>query len=42
MNKAIFIDKDGTLIHDVPFNVDPALIELEPYALESLNILQNE
>ena len=42
MNKAIFIDKDGTLIHDLPFNVNPALIELEPYALESLGILQQQ
>lgn len=40
MNKAIFIDKDGTLIHDVPFNVDPELIELEPFAAQGLNILQ--
>jgi D,D-heptose 1,7-bisphosphate phosphatase len=28
MNKAIFLDKDGTLIVDVPYNVDPARIEL--------------
>ena len=40
MNKAIFIDKDGTLIHNVPFNVDPELIELEPFAAQGLNILQ--
>jgi D-glycero-D-manno-heptose 1,7-bisphosphate phosphatase len=30
MNKAIFLDKDGTLIHDVPYNVDPRLIKLAP------------
>lgn len=36
MNKAIFIDKDGTLINDIPYNVDPHLIRLENYALESL------
>ena len=42
MNKAIFIDKDGTLIQDVPFNVDPDLIELEEYALESLYKLQQQ
>jgi D-glycero-D-manno-heptose 1,7-bisphosphate phosphatase len=40
MNKAIFIDKDGTLVHDVPFNVDPELIEVEKYAFESLHTLQ--
>ncbi|MCC7450639.1 MAG: HAD family hydrolase [Anaerolineae bacterium] len=32
MPNAIFIDKDGTLIHDVPYNVNPALIELSPGA----------
>ena len=42
MNKAIFIDKDGTLIHDVPYNVNPDLIRLEKYALESLYILQQQ
>lgn len=26
--KAIFLDKDGTLVRDVPYNVDPAKIEL--------------
>jgi histidinol-phosphate phosphatase family protein len=25
---AVFIDKDGTLVHDVPYNVDPARIRL--------------
>lgn len=42
MNKAIFIDKDGTLIHDVPYNVNPDLIRLEKYALESLYLLQQQ
>ena len=42
MNKAIFIDKDGTLIGDVPFNVDPAQIHFEPYAFESLLALQQK
>ena len=41
MNKAIFIDKDGTLIHDVPYNVDPELIRLQDYA-ESLYLLQQQ
>lgn len=26
--KAVFIDKDGTLVENVPYNVDPARIEL--------------
>lgn len=36
MNKAIFIDKDGTLIHDVPYNVDPALIRFNDGAIDAL------
>ena len=40
MNKAIFIDKDGTLIEDVPYNVDPALIELTAGAREALALLK--
>ena len=28
---AVFIDKDGTLVEDVPYNVDPALIESMQY-----------
>lgn len=39
-NKAIFIDKDGTLIKDVPYNVNPSLIEFTPYAFEGLKILK--
>ena len=42
MNRAIFIDKDGTLIEDVPYNVDPAYVRLESYALQSLSRLQKE
>lgn len=42
MNKAIFIDKDGTLITDVPYNVNPSLIQFEEYALESLHALQQK
>jgi D-glycero-D-manno-heptose 1,7-bisphosphate phosphatase len=32
MEKAIFIDKDGTLVPDIPYNVDPAQITLAPGA----------
>jgi histidinol-phosphate phosphatase family protein len=38
---AVFLDKDGTLIHDVPFNVDPALIRLRDDASDALLALQN-
>jgi histidinol-phosphate phosphatase family protein len=36
---AIFLDKDGTLIEDVPYNVDPDLIRLAPGAAEGLKAL---
>lgn len=36
---AIFLDKDGTLIHDVPFNVDPDRIVLTPGAERGLAML---
>jgi D-glycero-D-manno-heptose 1,7-bisphosphate phosphatase len=38
--RAVFLDKDGTLIEDVPYNVDPALIRLTPGAGEALAALQ--
>ena len=42
MAKAIFLDKDGTLIPDIPYNVDPALITLQPDAIEGLQRLRDE
>lgn len=36
---AIFLDKDGTLLEDVPYNVDPARIALAPGAGEGLRLL---
>ena len=36
---AIFLDKDGTLLDDVPFNVDPSLMRLAPGAREALQLL---
>lgn len=42
MNKAVFIDKDGTLIPDIPYNTDPDLIDLQPYAVEGLRQLQQK
>ncbi len=41
MNKAVFIDKDGTLIVDIPYNVDAALIRFQPGAIEALRKLRD-
>jgi D-glycero-D-manno-heptose 1,7-bisphosphate phosphatase len=41
LRKAIFLDKDGTLIENVPYNVDPSLIRLTPNAAEGLVRLSN-
>jgi D,D-heptose 1,7-bisphosphate phosphatase len=40
MNKAVFIDKDGTLIHDVPYNARPELVVLKDGTVEGLQKLQ--
>jgi len=40
MNKAVFIDKDGTLVKNVPYNVDPEKMMIEPNAVEALTLLQ--
>ena len=37
-SKAIFLDKDGTLIDDVPYNIEPELIRLSPHAIEGLQL----
>ena len=36
LRPAVFLDKDGTLVEDVPYNVDPAAIRLAPRAGEGL------
>ena len=36
---AVFLDKDGTLVEDVPYNVDPALLRFTPNAVEALRLL---
>ena len=41
MNKAVFFDKDGTLIKDVPYNVNPELIFLTDHIAEVLSMLRN-
>lgn len=40
MKKAVFIDKDGTLIYDIPYNIDPSRITLYPDAGRALQQLQ--
>ncbi len=37
--RAVFLDKDGTLIEDVPYNVDPALMRFLPGTAEGLRAL---
>lgn len=36
---AVFLDKDGTLLVDVPYNVDPARMQLAPGVHEGLGLL---
>ncbi len=36
VNAAIFVDKDGTLVDDVPYNVDPARVALSRGAEEAV------
>src|SRR5437762_238522 len=36
---AVFLDEDGTLIEDVPYNVAPEQIRLVPDAAEALHLL---
>lgn len=38
---AVFFDKDGTLVHDVPHNVDPTLLRLTPGACEAIHCLRD-
>jgi histidinol-phosphate phosphatase family protein len=40
LTRAIFLDKDGTLIEDVPYNVNPALLQLTWRAGSALQMLQ--
>ena len=38
---AVFVDKDGTLVEDVPYNVDPERIRLTALAGEGLRLLSS-
>jgi histidinol-phosphate phosphatase family protein len=39
LQRAVFIDKDGTLVENVPYNVDPALVRLTRGAGYGLELL---
>ncbi|MCF2488133.1 HAD-IIIA family hydrolase [Dyadobacter sp. CY347] len=39
--KVIFLDKDGTLVKDVPYNVDPEKVVFETGVFEGLRALQD-
>jgi histidinol-phosphate phosphatase family protein len=41
MRRAVFLDKDGTLIANVPYNVDPRLVVLAPGAGAALRALKS-
>src|SRR4051812_7101588 len=38
-HRAVFLDKDGTLVEDVPYNVEPSRIRLGPGAAAGLSQL---
>lgn len=40
--KAVFVDKDGTLVEDVPYNVDSSLLRFTPRAVPALQLLARE
>jgi histidinol-phosphate phosphatase family protein len=40
--RAVFLDKDGTLVDDVPYNVDPAKVRLAAGAVDGLRHLQQQ
>jgi D-glycero-D-manno-heptose 1,7-bisphosphate phosphatase len=39
LHAAVFFDKDGTLLDDVPYNVDPSLMHFSPGAHDALAML---
>ncbi|MBC8032841.1 MAG: HAD family hydrolase [Chitinophagaceae bacterium] len=42
MKKAVFLDKDGTLVKDVPYNVNVERIVLDPHAVSALLLLSSK
>src|SRR4051794_17337085 len=41
LHQAVFFDKDGTLVEDVPYNVDCAKVRLVPGAIEAARQLSD-
>jgi len=39
MNKAVFLDKDGTLVYNVPYNVNPGKVKFYEDVIEGLKLL---
>lgn len=39
MKKAVFIDKDGTLIKNIPYNINTSLVKFEDNVIPSLQLL---
>jgi D-glycero-D-manno-heptose 1,7-bisphosphate phosphatase len=42
LRKAVFIDKDGTLIPNIPYNIDPNRITIDNETIEGLRLLKEE
>lgn len=42
MEKAVFLDKDGTLVENVPYSVDPGMIKLTAGCEKGLHLLQSQ
>ncbi|WP_027209786.1 D-glycero-alpha-D-manno-heptose-1,7-bisphosphate 7-phosphatase [Burkholderia sp. WSM2232] len=42
LQPAVFLDKDGTLLDDVPYNIDPSLMRLAPGARAALTLLASQ
>lgn len=40
LRRAVFLDKDGTLVQNVPYNVDPERVVLRPEAVPALRMLR--
>ena len=41
-DRAIFVDKDGTLVEDLPYNVDPSCIKFTAGATDGLRLLADQ
>jgi len=41
MNKAVFLDRDDTLIKNIPYLGDPNLVQLLPHVKEALSLLKD-